>query len=122
MQTAASVGMAVSYILFRSMCNCNINGSSFLVRLALHLSTPIKSIVSLGRRIRQVKDMTSTVAHAPYDVTGFSRDVCAILLIANITRCFYWLGDRFELALLIQSLLMIMAQVRTSSWYFPPLY
>ncbi|KAJ3720912.1 hypothetical protein EV361DRAFT_906894 [Lentinula raphanica] len=45
------------------------------------------------------------------DSTGFSRDVCAILLIANITRCFFWLGDRFALALLIQSILMILAQL-----------
>lgn len=45
------------------------------------------------------------------DSTGFSRDVCAILLIANITRCFFWLGNRFELALLVQSLLMIVAQL-----------
>ncbi|KAH7873012.1 uncharacterized protein C8R40DRAFT_413069 [Lentinula edodes] len=45
------------------------------------------------------------------DSTGFSRDVCAILLIANITRCFFWLGDRFELALLVQSVLMILAQL-----------
>ncbi|KAK1215481.1 hypothetical protein PQX77_021915 [Marasmius sp. AFHP31] len=45
------------------------------------------------------------------DSTGFSRDVCAILLIANITRCFFWLGDQFELALLVQSILMIIAQL-----------
>lgn len=32
-------------------------------------------------------------------------------LIANITRCFFWLGDRFELTLLVQSILMILAQV-----------
>jgi len=45
------------------------------------------------------------------DSSGFSRDVCAILLIANITRCFFWIGKHFELALLIQSLLMILAQL-----------
>ncbi|CAA7269273.1 unnamed protein product [Cyclocybe aegerita] len=45
------------------------------------------------------------------DATGFSRDVCAILLIANITRCFFWLGNRFETALLVQSILMILAQL-----------
>ncbi|KAF8920739.1 hypothetical protein CPB85DRAFT_506001 [Mucidula mucida] len=45
------------------------------------------------------------------DATGFSRDVCAILLLANITRCFFWLGNHFELALLIQSILMIVAQL-----------
>jgi len=45
------------------------------------------------------------------DSTGFSRDVCAILLIANITRCFFWLGERFELVLLLQSIFMILAQL-----------
>lgn len=45
------------------------------------------------------------------DSTGFSRDVCAILLLANITRCFFWLGTRFEFALLVQSILMILAQL-----------
>lgn len=24
------------------------------------------------------------------DSTGFSKDVCAVLLIANIARCFFW--------------------------------
>ncbi|UZJ55903.1 hypothetical protein CBS101457_005223 [Exobasidium rhododendri] len=42
---------------------------------------------------------------------GFSKDVCAVLLIANICRCFFWLGERFELALLLQSVLMIIAQI-----------
>ncbi|RXW23960.1 hypothetical protein EST38_g1882 [Candolleomyces aberdarensis] len=32
-------------------------------------------------------------------------------LIANITRCFFWLGERFEFALLMQSILMIAAQL-----------
>ncbi|KAF8518035.1 hypothetical protein BU17DRAFT_49130 [Hysterangium stoloniferum] len=45
------------------------------------------------------------------DSTGFSHDVCGILLIANITRCFYWLGSPFELPLLVQSILMIVAQL-----------
>jgi len=45
------------------------------------------------------------------DATGFSRDICAVLLLANITRCFFWLGKRFEFALLVQSLLMILCQL-----------
>ncbi|KIP05480.1 hypothetical protein PHLGIDRAFT_108174 [Phlebiopsis gigantea 11061_1 CR5-6] len=45
------------------------------------------------------------------DALGFSRDVCAILLLANITRCFFWLGEKFEFALLFQSLFMIVAQL-----------
>ncbi|EST08183.1 hypothetical protein PSEUBRA_002270 [Kalmanozyma brasiliensis GHG001] len=53
-------------------------------------------------------------AHSIYrkqDARGFSHDVCAVLLIANITRCFFWLGERFEYALLLQSILMIAAQL-----------
>ncbi|SPO47932.1 uncharacterized protein PSANT_05620 [Moesziomyces antarcticus] len=45
------------------------------------------------------------------DARGFSHDVCAVLLLANITRCFFWLGERFEFALLLQSILMIAAQL-----------
>ncbi|PWZ01869.1 hypothetical protein BCV70DRAFT_198148 [Testicularia cyperi] len=45
------------------------------------------------------------------DARGFSHDVCAVLLIANITRCFFWLGERFEFALLLQSILMIASQL-----------
>lgn len=49
--------------------------------------------------------------HRKQDARGFSHDVCAVLLTANITRCFFWLGERFEFALLLQSLLMIAAQL-----------
>jgi hypothetical protein len=41
------------------------------------------------------------MASTDRDSTGFSRDVCAVLLIANITRCFFWLGNRFELGELV---------------------
>lgn len=34
-------------------------------------------------------------------------------LIANITRCIFWLGKRFEFALLLQSIFMIIAQVNS---------
>ncbi|EFP93865.2 hypothetical protein PGT21_009669 [Puccinia graminis f. sp. tritici] len=42
---------------------------------------------------------------------GFSHLICVVLLIANITRLFYWLGERFDTALLVQSILMIIAQL-----------
>jgi hypothetical protein len=41
------------------------------------------------------------------DSTGFSIDVCGVLLCANIIRIFFWFGKRFELALLVQSLLYV---------------
>jgi len=45
------------------------------------------------------------------DSTGFSWDVCGVLLIANIIRVFFWLGNRFEIPLLVQSLLLILSQL-----------
>ena len=33
-------------------------------------------------------------------------------LLANTMRCFFWLGNQFEFALLMQSIFMILAQVR----------
>uniref|UniRef100_A0A6G1SGP9 Solute carrier family 66 member 2 n=1 Tax=Aceria tosichella TaxID=561515 RepID=A0A6G1SGP9_9ACAR len=43
--------------------------------------------------------------------TGFSTYVCLTLLIANILRIAFWFGHKFELPLLIQSVIMILAQI-----------
>lgn len=29
---------------------------------------------------------------------GFSLDVCGVLIVANVTRVVYWMGERFQLA------------------------
>ncbi|KAI9244702.1 PQ loop repeat-domain-containing protein [Phascolomyces articulosus] len=42
---------------------------------------------------------------------GFNPVTCAILLFSNILRVFFWLGKRFDNTLLIQSLVMITAQL-----------
>lgn len=42
---------------------------------------------------------------------GFSTTVCLILLIANILRIEFWMLKRFSIALLLQSLSMITAQI-----------
>ncbi|GAA5841591.1 hypothetical protein JCM5353_003673 [Sporobolomyces roseus] len=44
------------------------------------------------------------------NATGFSTDIPGLLIVANVTRCIYWLGERFQIYLLIQSILMIFAQ------------
>ncbi|BGP15930.1 hypothetical protein JCM10213_003640 [Rhodosporidiobolus nylandii] len=41
---------------------------------------------------------------------GFSTDISGLLIVANITRCIWWLGDHFQTYLLVQSILMIGAQ------------
>ncbi|WVR09058.1 hypothetical protein IAU60_006119 [Kwoniella sp. DSM 27419] len=45
------------------------------------------------------------------DSSGFSTDVCGVVIIANIIRVFFWLGNRFETPLLVQSLLLILSQL-----------
>lgn len=45
------------------------------------------------------------------DSSGFSMDVCGCLLVANLLRVFFWLGKRFEVALLVQSLLWAARQL-----------
>ncbi|ORX39143.1 hypothetical protein BD324DRAFT_618636 [Kockovaella imperatae] len=45
------------------------------------------------------------------DSSGFSHDVCGVVIIANITRIFFWLGNRFETPLLVQSILLIVSQL-----------
>jgi uncharacterized protein with PQ loop repeat len=42
---------------------------------------------------------------------GFSKFLSFILLIANILRIFFWVGKRFTIALLFQSILMIIMQM-----------
>ncbi|KAI8071004.1 hypothetical protein BC940DRAFT_317395 [Gongronella butleri] len=42
---------------------------------------------------------------------GFNAKTCAILLFANILRIFFWLGKRFDVTLLLQSIVMIVAQL-----------
>src|SRR3990167_3825915 len=42
---------------------------------------------------------------------GFSPHICLILLLANILRIFFWYGERFGLALLFQSVVMIATQL-----------
>ena len=44
-------------------------------------------------------------------VGTFSIDICAILLFANILRINFYIFEKYELSLLFQSIIMILAQV-----------
>lgn len=46
-------------------------------------------------------------------VGSFSIDICGILLLANILRLNFFLFQRFETALVFQSVFMILMQVRS---------
>lgn len=49
---------------------------------------------------------------------GFAKFLCFLLLIANILRCIFWLGKRFNLALLYQSIVVIVSQIYLIHVYF----
>ena len=61
---------------------------------------PVIGYISQYKLIKETKSLGN-----------FSIDVCAILLLSNILRLFYWYAARFNLALLFQALLMIVAQI-----------
>lgn len=42
---------------------------------------------------------------------GFSSTVCLVLLVAHILRIFFWIGKRFELVLLLQSVIVVVFQL-----------
>lgn len=46
-----------------------------------------------------------------HNTEGFSTLVCFILIASNILRIFFWIMRRFELTLLFQSVVMIVAQL-----------
>ena len=49
---------------------------------------------------------------------GFAKFLCFLLLIANILRCIFWLGKRFNLVLLFQSIVVIVSQIYLIHVYF----
>ena len=51
-------------------------------------------------------------------VGSFSIDICGILLFANILRLNFYIFEKYELSLLFQSIIMILAQVLVLTlWY-----
>lgn len=48
---------------------------------------------------------------ASENADGFSPYICLILLVSNIVRVFFWLQKRFQIPLLLQSLVMIVGQL-----------
>ena len=49
---------------------------------------------------------------------GFAKLLCFLLLIANILRCIFWLGKRFNLTLLFQAMIVIISQIYLIHIYF----
>jgi uncharacterized protein with PQ loop repeat len=49
---------------------------------------------------------------------GFAKFLCFLLLIANILRCIFWLGKKFNLTLLFQAIVVIISQIYLIHIYF----
>ena len=49
---------------------------------------------------------------------GFAKFLCFLLLIANILRCIFWLGKRFNITLLFQAIVVIISQIYLIHVYF----
>lgn len=74
-----------------------------VINLGLDLSmifAPVSGYVSQYRKIESQQSQE-----------GFSTKTSLILLLANCMRVFYWYGERFQTVLLVQSLVMILAQL-----------
>ncbi|KAI0033681.1 hypothetical protein K488DRAFT_77756 [Vararia minispora EC-137] len=77
------------------------------------LPTWMSTIASVGMAIGPslvYADQTYSIIRKK-NATGFSKDVCAVMLFSNIMRCFFWLGNQFELALLFQSIFLILTHL-----------
>ena len=48
---------------------------------------------------------------------GFSRNLCLLLLLANIIRIFFWIGKHFSNTLLYQSITVILSQIFLIHFY-----
>ena len=93
--------------------------SSFTPLLyAFFPSQPPRAIGSLISHLRSLifSPLTSYTdqilsIHRNRTSAGFSLDIPLIMLTASILKVFYWPGARYDLALLIQAVIMVAVQV-----------
>ncbi|KAK5582001.1 hypothetical protein RB653_003582 [Dictyostelium firmibasis] len=71
-----------------------------IITSGLFIFAPVIGYVSQYRDIQRTSNSD-----------GFSTRVCLILLLSNILRCYFWIGKQFDITLLYQSLVMIIAQL-----------
>ncbi|KAN0022128.1 hypothetical protein ACTFIU_004296 [Dictyostelium citrinum] len=71
-----------------------------IITSGLFIFAPVIGYVSQYRDIQRTSNSD-----------GFSTRVCLILLLSNILRCYFWIGKQFDITLLYQSIVMIIAQL-----------
>ncbi|KAN0136976.1 hypothetical protein V8E53_005211 [Lactarius tabidus] len=75
--------------------------------MAPHWLSNLASIgMAVGPPLVYADQTVSIIKKKARASTSFSRDICAVLLVTNITRCFFWLGEHIEFALLMQSMIL----------------
>ena len=81
----------------------DVSSYSYLIKLSadfLIIFIPSIGYFSQAMKFKQTKS-----------TKGFAKFLCLLLLLANILRVFFWLGKRFTLALLYQSIVVIISQI-----------
>jgi len=103
----------------------NQDDDEFSVKLFGYILYPCRwmTITSLSSWLRPIASVAMIVGcvlpYLPQYLTiyktrnskGFSTFVCLTLLLANIFRIAFWFGHPYEIPLLIQSIVMILAQI-----------
>ncbi|KAF9883955.1 hypothetical protein FE257_002637 [Aspergillus nanangensis] len=79
----------------------------YLVSLALEYGAPLFLITS---PLTSYTDQILSI-HRSRSSAGFSLDIPLIMLVASILKVFYWFGDNYSLALLVQAVIMIGVQM-----------
>ncbi|KAH8434595.1 PQ-loop repeat-containing protein [Aspergillus melleus] len=79
----------------------------YLVSLALEYGAPVFLITS---PLTSYADQILSI-HRNRSSAGFSLDIPLIMLVASVLKVFYWFGDYYSTALLVQAVIMIGVQM-----------
>ncbi|CAG8590854.1 9728_t:CDS:2 [Ambispora leptoticha] len=78
-------------------------GFAAIFDVLLKIAMVVGPVVGYFDQIASIRRLKSSA--------GFSIDTCGVLLISSIVRLFFWFGDRFDITLAYQSILMILVQL-----------
>ena len=110
---------ASPFLLNADACNHDPPGSLDLVRGTYLVRSPFilpLSLIDVGLEslvISPVTSYTDQILAISRNRTsaGFSLDIPLIMLTASILKIFYWPGAKYDMALLIQAMIMVAVQI-----------
>ncbi|KAI9030856.1 hypothetical protein CLU79DRAFT_358802 [Phycomyces nitens] len=96
-----------------SIVSSNVRTSFYINQHTQSQSSSYCAIMSVSLLLSSAMVLGPVVGYVDQTQSsaGFNSATCAILLFANILRIFFWVGKRFDTTLLVQSVVMILAQL-----------